>query len=175
MSFELIDKVPEYEAAIWNEEKTKILNKGGKALWSAKFAPPAVGEVVVIRINAIGNAVVEGYCLAYGFLGVMAKPLDPPEWYVKQNGGNVAGCVFGAEISIVEKDSEGNPLEPGAMYCKCTVLVDECDAVSFGSLVRYGSDGKFYNVDYCEEMEEDNSYYDFLVRQVGAIDPDYIF
>jgi len=80
-----------------------------------------------------------------------------------------------APWKLVEKDSEGQPLEPGALYCKCTALVDECDAFSFGSLVRYGSDGKFYNVDYCEDMEEDYADYDLLVRQVGGIDPDYIF
>lgn len=80
-----------------------------------------------------------------------------------------------APWKVVEKDSQGNPLEPGALYCKCLVLDDECDAISFGSLVRYGSDGRFYNADYCEEMEEDRSDYDFLVRQIGDIDQDYIF
>lgn len=102
MSYELIDKVPEYEAPIWNEENNGILNKGGKALWSAEFAPPAVGDEIIIRINGIGKAMVNGYCLVDGFLGVMEKPLSPPEWFVKQNGGNIASCVFGAEISLVK-------------------------------------------------------------------------
>jgi hypothetical protein len=99
MSFELIDKVPEYEAPVWNEERNAILNKSGKPLWSGEFAPPEIGDEVVIKINGIGKAKVEGYCLLDGFLGVMAKAIDPPGWFVKQNGGNVASCVFGMEIS----------------------------------------------------------------------------
>lgn len=102
MSYELIDKVPEYEAPIWNEENNGILNKGGKALWSAEFAPPAVGDEIIIKINAIGKARVKGYCLVDGFLGVMARPIDPPEWFVKQNVGNVDSCCFGVEIALVK-------------------------------------------------------------------------
>lgn len=74
-----------------------------------------------------------------------------------------------------EKDCEGNPLEAGALYCKCLIIEDECDAFRYGSLVRYGSDGRFYNVDYTEDGEDDTSDYDFLVRQVAAIDESYIF
>ena len=74
-----------------------------------------------------------------------------------------------------EKDSEGNPLEAGALYCKCQILDDECETLSYGSLVRYGSDGRFYNADYDEDGKDDTSDYDFLVRQVGSIDKSYIF
>ena len=47
----------------------------------------------------------------------------------------------------VEKDSEGNPLEAGALYCKCTMYEDECDAIRFGCLARHTGPQRFVNGD----------------------------
>lgn len=84
--------------------------QGEVALWSGDGQPPGVGECVNVRINGIGPAKVERYFIQDGFLGVLATPLQPPEWYVKQNGYNVAAHVFGAEMDadpIAEPVIEG--------------------------------------------------------------------
>lgn len=76
-------------------------------------------------------------------------------------------------FKLIERDSEMQPLEPGAMYCKA---IEDFDGnISYGSLVRYCTDGNFYNVDEGDTWEEDNGDYDFLVRQVGGIDGKYVF
>lgn len=66
--------------------------------WFGTYAPPKVGQVVQIKINKIGAATVVGYFIEGGYLGVLNQPIDPPDWYVKQNGGNVVGGAFGPEI-----------------------------------------------------------------------------
>jgi hypothetical protein len=67
-------------------------------------------------------------------------------------------------------DKDGNPLVPGAMYCMAFIEPDGFE--NYGSLVYYGSDGKFYDADNDELVYDD---FDFLVRQIGNINPDYIF
>lgn len=78
--------------------------------WSAAFNPPAVGDVVRVRINGLGLATVTGYFTEGGYLGVTVKLHAPQEWYVKQNGGNVVGHSFGAEIALVEPEPAPHPL-----------------------------------------------------------------
>lgn len=73
--------------------------------WLAEFEVPAIGEHIVIRLNAIGRAKVVGYATLHGYLGVMAVPFDPPAWWVRQNGLPTdanASLVFGAEIARLE-------------------------------------------------------------------------
>lgn len=72
------------------------------------------------------------------------------------------------------QDSEQRPLEPGALYAKCWFAGSSQD-VRYGSLVRYGSDGKFYNSDDDDSFDEDNSRYDFVVRQNCPINSEYVF
>ena len=67
-------------------------------MWSGKEPPPAIGTDIIIKINGIGKAKVVGYFVEDGWLGVMTQAEDPPAWYIKQNGGNVVGYAFGAEI-----------------------------------------------------------------------------
>ena len=69
--------------------------------WSAPFPPPAVGGRVKVRMNGLGLATVTGYFVQDGWLGVVVKLDAPPEWYGKQNGGNVPGHSFGAEIELI--------------------------------------------------------------------------
>lgn len=59
----------------------------------------AIGEFIRVRINGLGRAQVTGYFSDQEYLGVTVRYSTPPAWYVKQNGGNVEGAVFGAEIS----------------------------------------------------------------------------
>lgn len=58
---------------------------------------PKVGDAITVEINGIGKGTVTGFFVEHGFIGLMVKPHNPPEWYLKQNGGNVSGHVFPAE------------------------------------------------------------------------------
>ena len=78
---------------------------GGLLIWSGKAPPPAIGSDIQVRINGIGKCQVAAYASYGGYLGVMAWPYSPPEWWVNQNGTpgpDNAGLVFGAEISAKE-------------------------------------------------------------------------
>jgi hypothetical protein len=70
--------------------------------WFGGEAPPKVGDTIRVTINNIGPAVVTGYFIEEGFLGVLNQPISPPDWYVKQNGGNVVGGAFGPEIAQMQ-------------------------------------------------------------------------
>lgn len=74
---------------------------GDSLLWSGKADVPALGSFIDIRMNQIGPAEVIGYFSDAGWLGVLAKPLSPPEWFIRQEGYNRTCHVFGAEIGAV--------------------------------------------------------------------------
>lgn len=65
----------------------------GPLVWSGTKEPPKIGEQVTIGVNGIGPATVTGYASESGYLGVMAKPLNPPAWH---SGG--PSLTFGTEI-----------------------------------------------------------------------------
>lgn len=70
--------------------------------WSSPNEVPAIGDDIVIRINWIGRAKVVGYATVSGYLGVMAVPHTPPDWWIRQNGlpgPHNAALVFGAEMT----------------------------------------------------------------------------
>lgn len=89
---------PDYVQAVFKDGK---LEPGDSLLpkWSGVNSPPQVGECVAVTMNAVGPAKVEGYFTESGWLGLLVKPLNPPEWFVKQNGYNASAHVFGAEIA----------------------------------------------------------------------------
>lgn len=91
-------ELPAWGPHITNGETSKLPE--GVTRWSNASPPPGIGDVVRVRINAIGPATVTGYFVESGFLGVIVKPHSPPEFYTKQNGGAVPGHSFGAEIDI---------------------------------------------------------------------------
>jgi hypothetical protein len=66
--------------------------------WSGINPPPATGEIVKVHSNGIGPAKVIGYFVESDWLGLLVKPFDPPEWFVRQNGYDASCHVFGAEI-----------------------------------------------------------------------------
>jgi len=73
--------------------------------WSnLTFAVPAIGTIVHVWINRIGAARVESYFIEHGFLGLLVKPLAPPEWFVKQNGRYSECHVFGTEVEPLTDD-----------------------------------------------------------------------
>jgi hypothetical protein len=98
-------EVPAYEQATFGE-KGNVNNadpSGSKPpIWSGKFPPPAVGEKIRMTINSIGPGTVRGYFTESGFLGLLVQPESPPEWYVKQNGPNAVGHIFGIEWKPLE-------------------------------------------------------------------------
>jgi hypothetical protein len=66
-------------------------------------------------------------------------------------------------------DRDGNPLEPGALYC-CFLRTDEFESARDGELV-YWTGAELVD----ENGEETEAEFDFLVRQTGAdINPDMI-
>ncbi|MCR6481040.1 hypothetical protein NU688_33120 [Variovorax sp. ZS18.2.2] len=95
-NFQLLDAVPSYTRDLASTDQIK---------WSGDFEVPAVGDVVVMRINRIGRAQVVGYATESGYLGVLTVPFNPPDWWVRQNGPasrDNAALAFGAEILPAE-------------------------------------------------------------------------
>jgi len=83
--------------------------------WSAPFPLPALGTRVYITMNNIGWASVEGFFAEDGFLGVMTRAENPPQWLRDQRKRDLEnprhadnpewwkkgiGCEFGAEIAL---------------------------------------------------------------------------
>lgn len=101
---ELLGAVPPFTRDLASKDEVK---------WSAKFGVPAIGSEITIRINGIGRAKVTGYAVLEGYLGVMAVPLDPPPWWLQQNGKPTErrpALVFGAEIQA--PPSPTAPVDP---------------------------------------------------------------
>lgn len=95
--------VPAYIAPVWVAGKLTNADAGLK--WGGKEGPPpAIGETIICTINNLGPAVVTGYFTLDGWLGVLCKLNDPPAWYLKQNGGNVVGGIFGPEFKMMVAD-----------------------------------------------------------------------
>lgn len=70
--------------------------------WSGDTPPPPIGSRIVLTINSIGPAIVRGYFVEYGWLGVLTEVLDPPAWWIEQNCEKgkpwPMGHAFGTEI-----------------------------------------------------------------------------
>lgn len=70
--------------------------------WSGDEEPPAIGTKIRISMNGIGPAIVRGYFVECGWLGLLTEVLSPPDWWVRQNvkPGQPAplGHVFGVEF-----------------------------------------------------------------------------
>jgi hypothetical protein len=82
-------------------------NFPGTVKWSGEGSIPKIGETINVRMNGIGPAIVKSYFMGYGggetyYLGVLAVPLSPPDWYVEQNGEDHPGHFFGAEVEVKE-------------------------------------------------------------------------
>ena len=68
--------------------------------WSGK-AIPKIGDTITAKINNIGKCYVLGYLLQDEWISVIAKPFNPPEWFIKQNGKSALVTFFGAEIAEI--------------------------------------------------------------------------
>lgn len=99
MSFYRLQALPAY---------TTDRSRKDVPIWSGSDPVPAIGEEVHVRINRIGRSKVMGYGVEDGYLGVMVVPLDPPEWWVKQNGKpspDKPSLAFGAEVRPLSKQA----------------------------------------------------------------------
>ena len=97
-SYQEYTELPEFAFAKWDKEGKKLPGDMEKPAWSRQDPPPAIGEVVNIAINQIGLAKVMGYFVEGGYLGVLTKPIDPPDWFIRQKGYFATAHVFGAEL-----------------------------------------------------------------------------
>lgn len=82
--------------------------------WSGREEPPSVGARLSLAVNNFGWAIVTGYFVEHGFLGVKVVLDDPPEWLVKQcerEKRDPAPMLFGNEVECRPSVA---PLEGGA-------------------------------------------------------------
>lgn len=66
--------------------------------WSGKTPPPAIGEDIDVTMNDLGHATVLRYQVVEEWLGLIVRFHNPPAWYIRQNGAQTPGLVFGAEM-----------------------------------------------------------------------------
>ena len=79
--------------------------------WVTDKPVPAVNTLVNVKINGIGRSKVLRYFTEHGFLGLVVKPLSPPDWYAKQNGADAECHVFPAEceeLRVLHDDGKPN-------------------------------------------------------------------
>ena len=74
--------------------------------WISNKPVPAVGDIVNVRVNSIGKCKVLKYFVEHNFLGLFVQPLNPPLWYVKQNGADEPCHVFPAETEELRLNGE---------------------------------------------------------------------
>ena len=69
--------------------------------WSNKQAPQ-IGDRVLITFNRFGKGTIIGAFTEAGYLGVIVKCDQRPEWHIKQNGDkHIHPHVFGAEVEFL--------------------------------------------------------------------------
>ena len=100
-SYKEYAEVPAYEPAVY-KDGLPIVTDGDALIWAGKVAPPPVGDKVQVRMNSLGTGDVVGYFSLEGYLGLRVQLDSPPEWYIKQNKGNVVGHIFGPEFAPLE-------------------------------------------------------------------------
>jgi hypothetical protein len=93
-----LEVVPEWQTPI-RDSGGEIVNKS-EVKWSGGNAPPDIGASVDVKMNSLGAAIVAGYFVEDGWLGVTVRLSDPPDWWKRQNEGklNRLAHIFGAEI-----------------------------------------------------------------------------
>jgi hypothetical protein len=99
--------------------------EGERLRWSAPFPLPAIGTRIYITMNSIGWATVEGFFAEDGYLGVMTKAENPPQWLLEQRQRAATrytpetpewlkrgiGCEFGAEIALKQPTAAPRPIK----------------------------------------------------------------
>ena len=55
---------------------------------------PPVDSEVTVKVNGIGVSKVLKYFVEHGFVGLIVQPIDPPEWYRKQNASTTDSALY---------------------------------------------------------------------------------
>lgn len=71
--------------------------------WSSNKPFPKVGSEVCVSINSIGRSKVLKYFVEHGYIGLLVQPLNPPAWYIKQNGADEPCHVYPSETLELRK------------------------------------------------------------------------
>lgn len=71
--------------------------------WTGPFPIPTVGRHIHILMNGFGEAVVTGYQSYEGerktYLGIIVDLINPPDWFLTNNGGrNAPAAFFGSDL-----------------------------------------------------------------------------
>lgn len=76
----------------------------GHPTWTGEAPIPGVGSDVPIAHSNWGTVKVKGYTVEDGFLGVVAEPLNPPQWWLdqkKKHGQRHRNVVFfGVDVAL---------------------------------------------------------------------------
>lgn len=88
--------VPAFERAIW--EGDKLVNEAAAIKWSGDLNPPAIGAQIVVTMNRLGPATIEGYFVEAGWLGLLCRLHNAPDWHREQRGGDPIAHIFGVEF-----------------------------------------------------------------------------
>ena len=78
--------------------------------WASDRPMPSVGDKIHVTMNGLGYATVIGFFVEKGspetnYIGLKVEFLNPPEWFLKHNGGNVPGYVFPRECEGLHSDN----------------------------------------------------------------------
>lgn len=65
-----------------------------KLAWVSTKAIPEIGTKLNVKVNAIGESIVQKYFVEHGFIGMLVQPINPPEWYRKQNESKTDSALY---------------------------------------------------------------------------------
>ena len=72
--------------------------------WSSDKPIPPVGTEIDVPMNNIGRSKVLKYFVEHGYIGLLVQPLDPPAWYIKQNGADEPCHVYPPATKQLRKE-----------------------------------------------------------------------
>ena len=72
--------------------------------WSSDKPIPPVGTEIDVPMNGIGRSKVLKYFVEHGYIGLLVQPIDPPAWYIKQNGADEPCHVYPPETKQLRKE-----------------------------------------------------------------------
>lgn len=102
MTYQELDTVPAYVQLPKWSDPSELEPFRDQVKWVNEAPPPAIGAEILVTINSCGPAIVTGYFVEGGWLGLRCRLTNPPAWHVKQNKGNPNGHVFGPEFRAQE-------------------------------------------------------------------------
>jgi hypothetical protein len=87
------------EAGRFSRDEINAMTFTRQGKWSGKREIPPVGSEVFVHMNGFGAATVVVHQVEAGWLGLIVRFHQPPDWYLRQNhGADKPGLIFGAEI-----------------------------------------------------------------------------